>query len=455
MTAQVTLNNRQFYRSVIRLAIPIAAQSLIASSLSLVDNLMVGSLGEAELAAVGAGIQIFMIHYMFLFGFCSGSATFIAQFYGVGDIKNIKRTIGFTAITGVSIGGVFFVAAMLIPEQIMSIYSTDDNVIAMGTEYIRTGAPTFLTMGFTIPFYIGLRATQQTHLPLFISISAFVTNTFMNYVLIFGSFGAPRLETQGAAVATVMARCLELIMLIIVVFIRKNLVGGRPSEFIGLSRELILRMVKNNIPTTANETFWGIGQTMYMAAIGHISVTAYAATQACHTIENVFVMAGFSLGDAALIMLGEKLGQNEIQLSRMMASKFIKLTAVIGIILGILLLTFSQPLLEFFKFSDAGYDSAIKILVIYAAAVPAKMVVGVMITGILRSGGDTTFAAVCELSAIWIIAVPLAFLGAIVWHLPVYAVVILSLSAEVVEITILLWRTRTGKWANNVVSDLQ
>ena len=103
MTSQVTLNNKQFYKQVVTLAIPIAVQSLIASSLSLVDNLMVGSLGEAELAAVGAGIQIFMIHYMFLFGFCSGSATFVAQFFGVGDIRSIKKTIGFTVMTGVGI----------------------------------------------------------------------------------------------------------------------------------------------------------------------------------------------------------------------------------------------------------------------------------------------------------------------------------------------------------------
>ena len=455
MTSQVTLNNKQFYKQVVTLAIPIAVQSLIASSLSLVDNLMVGSLGEAELAAVGAGIQIFMIHYMFLFGFCSGSATFVAQFFGVGDIRSIKKTIGFTVMTGVGIGACFFTVGMLIPEKIMGVYSTDAQVIAMGAEYIRTGAPTFLMMGFTIPFYIALRATQQTQLPLYISVTAFVTNTFMNYVLIFGNLGAPRLETQGAAMATVFARSLELVMLIVVVFVRKNMVGGIPSEYIGLSRNLIVRMIKNNIPTTANETFWGLGQTMYMAAIGHISVTAYAATQACHTIENVFVMAGFSLGDAALIILGEKLGQNEIQLSRIMANKFLKLTAVTGIILGAMLLVFSKPLLGFFNFTPEGFDSASKILIVYSAAIPFKMVVGLMIVGILRSGGDTTFAAVCELSAIWVLAVPLTFLGAMVWHLPVYIVVILSLSAEVVEILVLLWRTGTGKWANNVVSDIE
>lgn len=448
------LDKKRFYKDVVRLALPISLQSLIASSLSLVDNLMVGSLGEAELAAVGAGIQIYIIHWLVLFGFTGGSATFIAQFWGARNIHSIKKTIGFAFAVSIGIGLIFFSAAVLIPEQIMSIYSTDAHVIEMGARYIKTASPTVLLLSITQPLYIGLRATQQTRIPLFTSVGGFITNTVLNYFLIFGSFGAPRLETTGAAIATVIARALEMTLVLIVVFPMKNIIGGKVSGFFGISKHLAGRIVKVSIPTTANESLWGLGNSMYMAAIGHIGVTAYAAAQASNTIQNVFIMFGFSVGDAALIMIGERLGRNETDISRSIAKRMIIIAFVLGIVNGALLIIFSPFLIGFFGFTPEGASYAHKILIIYGCQMALNLMNGCLITGVLRGGGDTAFAAISELSCVWLIGVPLAFIGAMALHLPVYMVILMLQAEQLIKFFILLRRFFSGKWANNVIQDL-
>lgn len=455
MTYDVTLNNRNFYKKVVQIALPIAIQSIITGSLSLVDNLMVGSLGETALAAVGAGIQLFVIHWMFLFGFTSGSATFMSQFYGQNDMTNIRKTIGFTTIVSLGLGLVFFLMAILIPQYIMALYSTDADVIAKGCDYIRTLAPAFLLLGITQPLYIALRSTQQTQIPLFISLAVFGTNTFLNYVLIFGKFGAPRLETTGAAVATLIARTIEITLVLIVVFGRNNVIKGRLRDFTGFNRELVRRVTKNNVPTTINESAWSIGRSMMMACIGHISVTAYAATQACQTINNLVAFIGFSVGDAALILIGQRIGQGDIDGAKIMGGKFIRLILSLGVVLGVILFIISRPILGLYDFSPEGEFAASRILIVYAVFLPLDLLCALLVSGVLRAGGDTRYAAISELSCEWGIALPLVAVSVFLLHLPVYLVIIVSISESVSKIFFLIHRFRSGKWANNVIEDLK
>ncbi|MBQ4595565.1 MAG: polysaccharide biosynthesis C-terminal domain-containing protein, partial [Firmicutes bacterium] len=217
-----TIKNRDLIRMMGKVALPIAAQSLIGSSLSLIDNLMVGSLGELELNAVGVSVQLFFINWMLLFGFTSGTATFISQFYGVGDMKSIKKTTGFGLTVAGGIGLMFFIVGMVFPEYVLRIFTKFPEVIELGVVYIRTGAPCFLFLAITQPFTVALRATQQTKMPLYASVTALVLNTFLNYVLIFGKFGAPALGVQGAALATSIARFVEMSIILFIVFGRKN-----------------------------------------------------------------------------------------------------------------------------------------------------------------------------------------------------------------------------------------
>ena len=436
-------------------ALPIALQSVIASSLSLVDNLMVGSLGETELAAVGIAIQIFFIHWMMMFGFTSGASTFMAQFWGAKDLYNIRKTTGFAICICAGTGMLFFVAGMFFPAQIMRMFTNIPEAIILGTNYIRIGSFCFLLLGVTVPFTAALRTTQQTRLPLYTSVVAFATNTFLNYVLIFGHFGAPQLGVAGAALATVIARCIELTLVMIVVFGKKNIIAGSFRDFFGWTKPFAVRIVSNAIPTTINETMWGLGTAMYTAAYARVGITEYAAVQASNTINNLFIMAAFSIGDATLILVGQKLGEGKLDESYSLAKRLLKIGIFLGISFGMLLIICAKPLISLFHFTPMGAHYAFLILLIYGLFMPLSLFNGINITGALRCGGDTRFAMLCEVICVWLIGVPMAFIATMYLHLPIYLAVVLVRTEDIVKGVILLKRFMSKKWVRNVIHSIE
>ena len=458
MTAEKDLNhkikNTELMRNLGRVALPIALQSLIGSSLNLIDNLMVGSLGELELNAVGVSVQIFFIYWMLLYGFSGGVATFISQFYGVGDFKNIRRTTGLAVTVALSAGLVFFVAAMIFPHGILRIFTRFPEVIDTGVDYVRWCAPTFILLAVTQSFTIALRATQQTRLPLYASATALAVNTVLNYMLIFGKFGFPQLGVAGAAIATSIARLIEMCLILYMVFGRKNVIAGRLGEFFSYNRKLAVRVIKNAVPTTINETLWGLGTSMYVAAFARIGITAGAAIQACNTINNLFTLAAFSIGDAILILAGQKLGEGKKEEAFEMSAKMIKMGLVVGVLMGVGIILLGEPILSLFTFTREGADYAGKILIVYGAALWLTLYNAMHITGTLRCGGDTRYAMFTETGTVWLIGVPLAFITSLWLGWPIYFAVIAVKAEEVVKGIILTRRYFSRKWLNNVIHDI-
>lgn len=448
------ISNKEFFKKITFIALPIAIQSIIASSLSLVDNLMVGRLGEAELAAVGIATQIYFVHWMLVFGFTSGVSTYMAQFLGAKDERGMKKTIGIALAVCFSVSVIFFLIAEFFSVYVMRIFTSDELLIRMGADYIKIAAPSLLTVSITVPFQTALRVTKQTHIPLFISIAVFSTNTFLNYCLIFGNFGMPKLGVSGASLATMIARTLEILTVLTVVFVFKNRVAAGLGVYFSWSRELFLRVIRNAVPTMLNETIWGLGNAMYVAAYARLGVTAYAAVQVGTVINSLFSMAGFSLGDAALILVGEKLGEGDTKYALELGKKILKTAIVTGIIFGIGLIAVSQKLVPLFDLTEKGREYAIIIIAIDAIFLALVLYNGICVVGLLRAGGDTLFAMLIETGSIWLYAVPMAFATALLFHLPVYLVMFCVKTEEILKCAILTKRVISQKWVKNVVSDI-
>ena len=448
-----TINNKSLLKTMAAVALPIALQSLIGSSLNLVDNLMVGSLGEAELNAVGVSVQFYFVHWMLLYGFTSGTATFMAQYFGVKDFHNIRKTVGFALTVTVSVSMLFFLTALIFPHYVLRIFTRFPEIIEQGSGYVRACAPAFLFTAVTVPFTSALRATQQTRLPLYISGAAFLTNTFLNYLLIFGSWGAPKLGVAGAALATMIARGLEMSLILYMVFGRKNKLCGPIREFFSYTKSSAVKIVKNAVPTTINETMWGLGTSLYVAAFARIGVTEGAAVQACSTINNLFIMAAFSIGDATLILVGQKLGEGKLDYAYQLAKKMVKIGLVIGLAAGGLLIVFGKPLLSLFEFTDRGAHFALLILIVYGCTMWLTVYNAVNVTGVLRCGGDTRFAMLAEVLAVWCVGVPVAFLTALVLQWPIYFAVLAVKLEDVVKGIAVTKRFFSKKWVKNVISE--
>ncbi|MBQ8590126.1 MAG: MATE family efflux transporter [Firmicutes bacterium] len=449
------IDRKQLYKTLAVVVLPISLQQLISSSLSLVDNLMIGSMGEAELAAVGLATQFYFIHWMMLFGFSSGCNTFLSQFYGTGDWKNFRKVVGFVILVALCGGTCFFLGALLFPTQIMSIFTDDPLTIQLGAQYIRTGSPCFLCIAINVPFTAALRVSEQATIPLRNSTIAFFGNTFLNYVFIFGKFGFPVMGVKGAALATVCCRIIEVSLTLFAVFVRKNKVAAPLKEFFGWNRNFVVRVVKNCIPTTINETMWAAATAAYNAAYGHLPVTAFAAVQAANTVLNMFTMAIYSLGDGMMILVGQELGRRKFERAYNLAKEIIKVSLGVAAFAGVLLFIMSGPISGLFNFTEEGLSLLRKILMVYSFTLILKLYDGIHITGTLRAGGDTKFAMFCELGTMWLVGVPLVFLGALYLGLPVYWVVLMSAMEEVVKAMILSWRFLSKKWVNNVIRGIE
>jgi putative MATE family efflux protein len=443
-------------RTLLRVALPIALQSLIASSLNLVDNLIVGRLGETALASVGLSVQIFFVHWMLIFGFTGGAATFMAQFWGKRDLNNIRKTVG-VAVSCCFAASlfIFFIPVMLVPERILGIFTNIPEVIEAGSDFVRINAIAFLTVSFTVPFTAALRATQQTSLPLKISMVVFGLNTLFNYMFVYGNFGAPALGVRGSALATAISRTVELCLVLFVVFGKRNRIAGAAREFMSWNRPLLKKIVGNALPTTLNETLWGLGSSMYNAAYGRIGVTAFAAIQAGNTIQNLFILACFSLGEATLIIVGEKLGRGDLDDAAATAKRIMKICVPVGLVAGGLLFVASRFIVRLFDLTPDGAEYARFILMIYSLFLVVKIFNAALITGVLRCGGDTKFAMFAEVGAVWLIGVPLAFIGALWLRLPVHYVVLLVHIEEFVKMFLIGGRFLTGRWIKNLVQDVE
>ena len=447
-------DKREVNRKLVRIASPIAVQGVVTATLTMVDNLMVGMLGETELAAVGVAGQIFMVHYLILFGFVSGTATFMAQFYGTRDMANIRKVIGFAMSVMAALGIVFFLLANFCTEGIISIYSKDPMVQVLAVRYVRINSWSFLLLAFSAPMEMAFKSTQQVKLPMIISIVVFSSNTIINYILIFGKLGFPKLGVAGAAIGTVSARLLEFLLNLLFSTRKSNTFRGSLTSYFGWDPELIRRVVKNATPTTINEFLWSVGQSMYVAAFNRIGTVPYAAYQAANALFNIFNFASFSVGDASLILVGEKLGEGDIPYSKRLSQHLINVSFYVCIAFGLTVVVFAKPMSGIFNLSDEGRMYMYYILLVFGITMPIDIYNGMMITGILRAGGDTRFAMFAECGTVWLVAVPLAFLSALVWHLPIHLAVLMTRIEALVKFGFLTKRYLSGKWMNTVIKDL-
>ncbi len=447
-------NKRRFYKTMLSLALPIMIQNLISSSLNMVDTMMIGKLGEAQIASVGLANQFYFLFSLFIFGLNSGCAIFIAQFWGKRDIKSIRKVLGLCIILG-SIGSIFFtVVALIFPEKVMSFFTKDSTVISLGVDYLKIVGWSYIVTAISFAFSFASRSIGKAKLPMITSAIALICNTVFNAILIFGKLGFPVLGVKGAAIATLIARIIEMALILSVTYIRKTALAGKLNEFCDLSKEFIFNIIKTIYPVVINEIFWSLGITMYSVAYAKISTNALATFQIAGTVQNIFTVAAFGLANACAVMIGNEIGANREENAMTFAKRFIKVSFSLGIIIGALLFIFSSSIVSMYNVSPEVIRSAKVILRVFSFVMPLRMITSLFIVGILRSGGDTKYSLILEMSGVWLVGVPIAFLGALVFKLPIELIVSLVYLEEIVKISFCFPRLFSKKWIRNLVKDI-
>ena len=447
------LKDKIFLNTLLKLAVPIALQNLISSSLNFVDILMIGRLGETSIAGVGLANQYFFLLCLLLYGITSGASVFTAQYWGNKDIANIKRSLGICIITGMIGSLVFTFIGIVFPYNALRIFSYDSEVINIGGGYLRIVAFSYIVTAITFAYSFILRSIGKVKLPMYISGVAIVTNAFLNYILIFGHFGAPRLGANGAAIATVISRFIEMVLIVSIVYYKKMPIAAKISEMTDLSMAFVKNFFKVTIPVILNESVWALGVTVYAVVYAKMGTQVVAATNISGSIERIMWVIFFGVGSACSVMIGNKIGEGKYDDAHLYAKRFSVLTPILAILSGGILILVIPYILPLFKVSEIVNYYAYMNIVVLSIYMWVKVFNFVCIIGVLRSGGDTKYSLYIDVGSVWLIGVPLAIIGGLVWKLPVYYVYALISLEEIFKFVLGIRRIKSGKWLNNLTAN--
>lgn len=453
MTENLQTNKRSqsiFYSTLLKLAIPIIIQNLITSSVNMIDTVMIGKIGEVEIAAVGIANQYFFLFNLLITGLTSGAGIFISQYWGQKDETNIRKTLGISFISGVAFSVLFTVVALLMPQTIIRLFNKDPYVIDLGVQYLKIICISYVFTAISLVFGVSSRCVEDTLAPMLVSFIALITNAVLNYIFIFGHLGIPAMGVRGAAIATVIARIVEAVVLVLYIYAKKGVLAARWKEMVDLNKRFVQRAAKTIIPVVINDMFWALAMIIYAIAYGNLGTQAMAAVQITTTVQNVFMVFTFGIAHSAAVMIGHQVGAGNIEEGQAYSRRFLKLSVIVGIVIGVILAIGAPTILSFFNVSTEVHNSALRILYIFSATMFIKLVGVTVIIGILRGGGDAGYALKVETLTMWGVGVPLAFLGSFVLKLPVEMVVLMVALEEVTKVVVSVRRLRTSDWIRQV-----
>ncbi len=432
---KITWGGKSFWRNMVTLAIPIAIQNLLTSSFSLVDTMMVGRLGDVSLAAVGMAGQWSWLLNMLVFGICSGAAVFFAQFFGEGNKQGFRHTYGIALLTGLFCAFLFMAVGLFAPGAVIRIFNRDTRVVEIGIQYLKIAAFSYPAIMLNMLINMVLRSTKRVKLPVCISVFTTVLNAFLDYGLIFGAFGLPRLGVEGAAIATVVSAWSgPVILLIVMAFLRDDVFFAPWKALFGFRKDFAWHFFCRALPVILNETVWGLGTTCYNAIFANMGYEYSAAVSIHRTFENIAFAFFAGMINAASVQIGQDIGKGEIRQGIKNANRYMIAVPILGVILSMVIIPLRDILVSIFNaggnISERTVQAARGCLLVYALELPVRNMAYVAIVGVFRPGGDTKKGMQYELPCLWALSVPMTFIAAFVIKLPFIAVFACSYICE-------------------------
>ena len=455
------IGNKAFYKSVLVLLIPIIIQQFITSFVSLLDNIMVGSLGTEAISAASIANQVMMVFSLAIFGGMSGASIFGAQFFGKGDMDGMRHTFRVKIYFGVLCSTAAILVYLLFGESFISSFLKGESnggdlalTLKSGCNYLYImlwGLPPFAM----VQVYAGtLRESGETRAPMFAGICAILTNLFGNWVLIFGHLGAPALGVEGAAIATVISRYTELA--IVAVHAHRHtdkytfLDGVYKSPYV--PGKLVGRIIRTAAPLLINEILWSLGMTFINQFYSSRGLNAVAALNINGTAFNLFCVIMFAMGSAVSIMVGQRLGAGKIDEARDVDRKLIFLTEVIHVIMGLAMILAAPLIPQLYNVSEDVRDLTRQLLIIVGMSLPIHSFAHVAYFTI-RSGGRTVITFFFDAVYTWCVTVALAFCLTRFTDWPIVKIYFCVMFIDILKVIIGVLMIRSDFWARNVVND--
>lgn len=442
-----------FYRTVIALVVPMALQNLINVGVTAADVIMLGAVGEDALSGASLAGQVQYIMTLFLFGLTSGATVLTAQYWGKGDKDAIEKILGIAVKTAVFVTAFFTAAALVAPGLLLRIFTSDPVVIAEGIKYLRIVAFTYVMIGITQAYLYIMRSVERVIVATVVYLLSLICNIIMNSIFIFGLFGLPAMGVSGAALGTLCARILEVVLVAgYARFFNKD-IKLRLRYVIHTDKVLFGDFMKYALPVVINEVMWGLGTAANTAILGHMGSPVVAANSVAQVARQLATVVSFGLSSAAAIYLGKTIGEKKMEHARAYAKRFIGLSLIMGVLGGAVILIASPVASAFLSLSAEAKDYLRIMFFVMSYFVIGQALNTTMVVGIFRSGGDTRFGLILDVSTMWCCSILLGFLAAFVFKLSVPVVYMILMSDEIIKIPITSWRYRSCKWLRDVTRD--
>ncbi|MBO4997531.1 MAG: MATE family efflux transporter [Lachnospira sp.] len=444
------MNNKEF----IKIVAPITFQYLMTSLVSASDAFMLGFLDQNSLAAASLATQIAFIYSLFFTAFVMGFNVMAAQYWGKGDRITVEKVITISMRYTLLVGIVFSLITLLFPEQVMHLFTTDKAIIVQGALYLRAVSLSYVLTGFAQIYFGVLKVCNHAGLSSLIGSLSVVVNIGLNAILIFGLLGMPKLGIVGAALATVLARIFETVFVILV--LQKYKCPRTRLKYLFLTNEKILHSAywKYTVPLLVNQLGWGGGITMYSVIMGHLGSDATAANSIASIVRSMIASLCWGIAAGVSIIIGGTLGRNQLEEAKRLGSKYVRLSIVIGVGSGIVILMLIPLVVHVVTLSNQAVYYLKAMLCMAAYYIIGNSLNSTIISGIFPAGGDTRFGMICDLITLWIVIVPMGMLAAFVFHAPVLVVAFILTLDEFVKIPAVYMHYVKYKWVCNITKEV-
>lgn len=447
------MKNQSFFKTVCNLAIPVAIQSMLQASFSIIDQIMIGQLGSSNVAGVGLAGKFSSIFSVLVSAIGAIAGIMISQYIGQKNKNQVKKSFYFNLIFALFVALFFTIICFAFPKQIMGLYTKDNDMLLVSAKYLMLISGTFLPIAASTLLSTMFRCIEKAHLPMYASIASAILNTVLNYILIFGKFGFNKMGVKGAAIATLISQYANFLIMLVLIF--------KYNEYLKTSKDTQTIASKFNMkqyfyilaPMLICEFAWSLGENVYAAIYGHIGTDSSAAMTLINPIQGIVIGALCGLSQAAAIITGKKLGEKDFDDAYKSAKKLMLYGFIGSIILSVLVVITNSYYVEIYEVENHVKNITKQILLAYAIVAPFKVENMILGSGIIRSGGKTKYVMIIDIIGTWGFGVPLGLISAFVFHLSIpYVYFILSLE-ECIRFFISLIVFKRKKWMNSLEAD--
>ncbi len=444
-------SQKKFLGILLTLALPISLQNLLTCSMTVIDILMVGQLNETAIAAVGIANQFAFIFIIIQFGIHSGISIFTAQYWGKNDKSRIKQLSGMGILMGLFVAAFFSFISLVFSKYLMEFFSKDPEVVQLGAEYLKIVGIVFAFSAVSFSFMSNLRAMGHVKVPMISSMVAVSLNIFLNYLLIFGNLGFPALGVTGAAIATTISKIVEGLVMVGIIYGKRYPLAASIKEMLGFDFDFFKKVFSTCWPVFLNELFWVTGVSLYKLVYARMGTETIAAVNIVATIEEFMFIPFFGIFHGGAIIIGNSIGSGKNETANAYG-KFLLITQLImAVAAGGIMILSRGFVLSFYNISLTTYENAYSLMLVAGLIFWGKTTNFTTIVSVLRGGGDTRFGLFLDLTGVWFIGLPMAFLAAFYFDLPVYLVMALIAVEEVFKLGIGIPRFLSKKWIRNLV----